>query len=72
MLCIRNSWKFDYRILLFMKVELLNEESKITPRLRKLSIYCIGKPDYTNRYSNCTKITTYNSKIVDYLLLYFQ
>ena len=43
MLCIRNSWKFDYRILLFMKVELLNEESKTTPRLRKLSIYCIGK-----------------------------
>ena len=26
-----------------MKEDLLNEESKITPRLRKLSIDCIGK-----------------------------
>ena len=25
-----------------MKEDILNEESKITPRLRKLSIYCIG------------------------------
>ena len=42
---VRNNYfrKLDFRILLFMKEDILNEESKITPRLRKLSIDCIGK-----------------------------
>ena len=38
---IWNNWKLDFRILLFMKEDILNEESKITPILRKLSIDCI-------------------------------
>ena len=39
---LRNNWKLNFRILLFMKEYILNEESKSTPRLRKLPIDCIG------------------------------